>query len=39
MIYKGIAAYLERIMGVTEFWLSGKRIIKTTEGEWIAIKD
>lgn len=39
MIYKGIANYLERTFGVTEFWLNGRRIMKTVEGEWIAIKD
>lgn len=39
MIYKGIANYLERTFGVTEFWLNGRRIMKTVEGDWVAIKD
>lgn len=38
MIYKGIAKYLEQTFGVTEFWLAGKRIVKTSEGNWIEVK-
>lgn len=38
MTYVGIANYLEKTFGVTEFWISGKRIAKTVEGNWITIK-
>lgn len=38
MVYAGIAEYLERIWGVTEFWMNDRRIMKTTDGTWISIQ-
>ena len=38
MVYEGIAEYLEKTWGVTEFWLNDHRIMKTTEGKWLSIK-
>jgi len=39
MVYNGIAEYLNKLWGITEFWISDLRVMKTTEGTWVSIKD
>lgn len=39
MRYAGIGNYLEQTFGVTEFYMHNARIVKTTAGLWLPIKD
>ena len=38
MVYEGIANYLEKSWGVTEFWINKRRVVKTVEGKWLSLK-
>lgn len=35
--YNNLGLYVEKEFGVTEFFYKNKRIVKTTQGLWVAI--